>query len=141
MSSVLNILIMTTDVPRARPSRGFVLGMLGYVLYVIALAVLLSATAYHPAPVIGMLLALPGAAAAGYAVISQIRHVNRRDGIERHMQAEALGLAFLLTMLGALTYGLLETYARLPHLSMWFVWGFGMSAWGLASLLLRRRYL
>ncbi len=114
--------------------------MAGYVGYVVALSALFDRLRYHPTTVVGVLLTVPAAVTASYAVLSQFRQISSQEGVERQVQSEAVIVAFLATLLAALTYGLLEAYAHLPHLSMWFVWAFGMAAWGIASAVRRRNY-
>ncbi|MBV9847366.1 MAG: hypothetical protein JOZ47_20190 [Kutzneria sp.] len=126
---------------RWRPAnRGFVAGMAGYVLYVAVVSVALGSLNYQPPLLVGCLLALPAITLAGYALVSQYRFVASREGVERHVQVESAALAFLSTMLGVMTYALLESFAELPALSLWSVWAFGMVSWGAASVTLRRKY-
>lgn len=132
--------IVIADILSRRLDRGFTIGMTSYVLYVLGLSVLLETLHYRPSTPIGILLAVPPTVAAGYAMVSQFRRVDGKEGIERQIQTQAITAAFFTTMLGVLTYGLLEAYAGLPHLSMWFGWGFGMAARGVAVVLLRHRY-
>lgn len=128
----------TTDRHDRRIPSGFVGGMIAYAI-LIALAVSILQSYRHPPGWLGYVLALPAAGAAAYAIISQLRLIARRDGVERFAQTESAAYAFWVTVLAALAYGLLEAFSHAPHLSMWAVWSFGMITWGAALTLLNRR--
>lgn len=121
-------------------SIGFVLAMSGYVVYVLGVTSTFVALGYRPSGLVGALVALPAVLAVWVAVISKIRKVGAQEGIERHVQTEALGFAFLVTILGVVTYALLEAFAQFPPLSMWWVWAYGMGSWGVVSAVLARKY-
>ncbi|SDN67249.1 hypothetical protein SAMN04489726_7692 [Allokutzneria albata] len=114
--------------------------MLGYVVYVLAASLLVGVAGYRPSTLVSFLMALPAAGAVGYAVLWKFRSVNSREGLERHVQLEAMAAAFLITMLSSLTYALLEVFASVAPISMWFVWTVGMLAWCAASVVLNRKY-
>ena len=79
-------------------------------------------------------------AAAVGAMIVRIRSGRRSRELERLLFSESSSIAFFVTVLGAVSYALLETWIDAPRVSMWFVWSFGMVAWGIASAIFRRRY-
>ena len=59
--------------------------------------------------------------------------------LERVLFTEGTSLAFFVTMISALTYGLLESWVDAPRLSAWLMWSIGMGSWAVLSLVLRRR--
>ncbi|MBA8931205.1 hypothetical protein BC739_008452 [Kutzneria viridogrisea] len=123
-----------------RASTGFVWAMSGYVVYVLGIGLGLGLVGWRPSGLLGAAVALPAVVAVGYAVVSQIRWGGRREGLERHVQLESLGVAFVVTMLGVVTYALLESFAQFPPLSLWWVWGYGMASWLVITLLVSRKY-
>lgn len=88
----------------------------------------------------------PGAMAVASIVVVAailsltIRYGHRSRELERVLFADSTSIAFFATMIGAVTYALLETWLDAPRVSMWLVWVFGMGSWFLASVLLGRRY-
>jgi hypothetical protein len=78
-------------------------------------------------------------AAIGF-MITTIRGGRRNTELERMLFSESTSLAFFLTMIGAITYSLLEAWVDAPRLSMWVVWSVGMGSWAILSLVLKRRY-
>lgn len=63
----------------------------------------------------------------------------REKELERLLFTEGTSLAFFVTMLAILTYGLLESWVEAPRLSTWAWWSVGMGSWFVLSLVLRRR--
>ena len=90
----------------------------------------------------GALIAIAVATVASIvgAMIVAIRSGRRSRELERLLFSESTSIAFFVTMLGVVTYGLLEAWLDAPELSMWFVWSFGMIAWIIASAIFKRRY-
>lgn len=83
---------------------------------------------------------------AGAAVVVSLaaigvsfRSALRSREVDRVVVFEASTLAFFVTMLGALTYGLLEAFVDAPRLTAWTVWIYGMSAHAVSLIILRRR--
>ncbi|WP_459205474.1 hypothetical protein ACSMEV_12825 [Pseudomonas sp. MLB6B] len=109
------------------------------VLY--ALAVLVSSH-YLPllsTPLIKAAVALapvPALVAMAWVVIRQLRSL---DELHRRIQLEALGMAFVATVLITFSYGFLET-AGLPRLSMFMVWPLMGALWALGTVFGVRRY-
>ncbi len=64
----------------------------------------------------------------------------RSKEVDRLMFTESITIAFFVTMLFALSYGLLEAWFKAPKLSMWLVFTVGMVSWVVSSLVFRRRY-
>jgi hypothetical protein len=121
-----------------RSRSALVVTWIAYVLLIAAGAVVRGSG--HPAR--WTLWAIAGAtiAAALTGMALVIRELGREKELERAISLEATSLAFLATMIGAVTYALLEVWVKAPHVSMWWVWGFGMGAWVLFSIVLGRRY-
>ena len=70
-----------------------------------------------------------------------VRAVRSETELERLVSTDATSIAFFVTMIAALTYGLMETYLDLPTVSMWIVWSVGMFTWAVASIVIRRRFI
>ena len=121
--------------------RVIVATTVAYAVYVIGLSALLgSLHHHHPSAWLAGLLCLPAAVLGGYAVVHRFHEVRAGEGLESHVQTESAALAFLATVLAALTYALLEDFAHAPRLSMWAVWTFGLASWLAAKVILRYRY-
>ncbi|MDZ5602636.1 hypothetical protein SJI00_07615 [Pseudomonas sp. RP23018S] len=122
--------------PPKRFGLAFALAMSAY-----ALSVLISSY-YLPflqSPVSRALVALtpvPAMLAMAWAVIRQIRSL---DELHRRIQLEALGMAFVVTVLMTSSYGFLET-AGLPRLSMFMVWPLMGALWAAGTVFGARRY-
>lgn len=86
-----------------------------------------------------VVVAVASIVAALWAVAGMIYASRRARELERFLVAESTSIAFFVTMIGAVTYGLLESWLELPRLSAWATWGIGMTTWAVASLVLRRR--
>ena len=117
--------------------RRFAVGMVAYLVIVVAAGFLLRAT--DPPEWARLLLAVAPALAAVYALGSQVRGL-RAAGVERTHLVEATSYAFFLTALGSLTYGFFEAWAHAPKLSAFWVWGFAMGSWLAIALVLQRRF-
>lgn len=79
-------------------------------------------------------------AAAAAAMVLVVRAVGRARELDRLISVESISIAFFATMIGSLTYALLEVWVKAPRLSMWVPWSIGMFTWGLATALFQRRY-
>ncbi len=62
-----------------------------------------------------------------------VRQLWRREGVERQVFMEATAIAFFVTLVAGGVYALFEYLAGAPRLSMWWLWFFGMVAWGAIS--------
>jgi hypothetical protein len=113
-------------------------GMAAYVLLTVLGALLVDRL--DPPTWARGLLVLGPVLAAVYAVGSQVTGIRSREGMERTVLTDAAALAFFVTVLAALAYGFLQGWAHAPALSMFWVWGFGMGAWLVTSLVISRRY-
>ena len=79
---------------------------------------------------------VPAMLAMAWVVICQVRNL---DELHRRIQLEALGMAFVVTVLITFSYGFLET-AGLPRLSMFLVWPLMGALWAVGTVLGVRRY-
>lgn len=79
---------------------------------------------------------LPAAFMVGFI----IRYVRRMDELQRRIQTESLAIAAGVTALLGLTYGFLEGSAGFPHIEAWWAWASVGFTWGIAGIVLRRRY-
>jgi hypothetical protein len=118
--------------------RKFGLAMAVYLIFTVAAATVVASA--HPDPWVGALLAVPPIAAVVYALAVQASGIRSREGIERSAYLESTSIAFVATMLSALTYGFLESWAGAPKLSAFWVWFYGMGLWAVVSTLWKRGY-
>lgn len=72
-------------------------------------------------------------------IVDGARLQRRKDGVERQIFLQSTSLAFFITVLGAVVYALFEVFIDAPKLSMWLLWVWGMSAWGIASAVIAKR--
>jgi small basic protein len=86
-----------------------------------------------------ILLAIVPAFTLSAALVSRLRGVFTSEGVERTIWVEASASAFFATILAALTWASLESWAGAPKLSMWAVWLFGFGVWAVLAVILRRR--
>lgn len=78
-------------------------------------------------------------AAIGFMAFT-VRAGRQSRELERMLFSESTSIAFFVTMVGAITYALLEAWIDAPKVSMWLVWTLGMGTWAIGSLILGRRY-
>jgi hypothetical protein len=62
------------------------------------------------------------------------------DEFQRRLQGEALAVAAGVTMFGSFAYGFLEEWADFPHLPLIWVFPVFAFVFGIAHLVIRRRY-
>jgi hypothetical protein len=126
---------LTTSLGRGQPVVFFG----GVYVLLVAVGATLSAGSSRPGgPIIA--IAIGTLAAAVGVVVSLFAMGRRMKELERLLFSEATSMAFFITMLGAITYGLLEVWVDAPAISMWTVWMLGMGSWAVLSLVLRKRY-
>ena len=87
-----------------------------------------------------VVIAIGSIVSATVSLGSLIRRARKSRELDRVLFTEATSIAFAVTMLAVLTYGLLEAFVDAPRLSMWSVWTVGMSSWAIASLVFRKKY-
>jgi hypothetical protein len=115
--------------------RSFALAMGLYMVFTVTAAIVVAEQ--HPRPWVGAVLAIPSIVCAVAAITVQARGVRRREGVERVEYVETTSVAFIATMLSALAYGFLQSWAGAPHLSAFWVWFYGMGVWGVLTILRR----
>lgn len=93
-----------------------------------------------PSVVAGVVVALLATVPAGAVLLASPLAQARREGVERDLLRRSTSAAFLSTMAAALAYGLLEIVAGVPAPSAWWLYGVGMAAWAVISLVGARRY-
>lgn len=69
-----------------------------------------------------------------------VRSARRSTELERLLFAESAALALFIAVVGALTYGLLESWVDAPELSTLAIAAYGSIAWAAVALALGRRY-
>ena len=119
--------------------RPLVVGM-GLYAVLLAIAVVVLNVVKDPPMPVAITIALVPPLAAMAAILGQRKAIKASEGIERVVLTEATSMAFYLTTLTALAYGFLESWARAPHLSMLWVYFFGMAAWTVFSATMSRSY-
>jgi hypothetical protein len=62
------------------------------------------------------------------------------DEFQRRLQSEALLIASAVVVFGSFAYGFLEEWADFPHLPMIWVFPAFCGVWGIAHLIISRRY-
>lgn len=73
-------------------------------------------------------------------LVSVLTSARRVRELERLLFTEATSIAFFVTVIGATAYAGLQALLDVPRLSFAWVSLFGFAVWGIAALLLRRRY-
>ncbi|MEZ4517250.1 MAG: hypothetical protein R3C44_10555 [Chloroflexota bacterium] len=119
--------------------RQFALGMVGYVIVILAVAFLLN-RGFIQSPFLTVVVALTPIIPFFYAMVGMIGNARSKDELQRRIYMESALFAVLLT--GALTfsYGLLENFDLAPTISMIYVAPLMILLWGIANIVLGRRY-
>ena len=74
-----------------------------------------------------------------FVFIAVVRLLRRTDELYRQICVVSLAIAGGVTVLLAITYGLIQG-GRFPHLSAWWTYSTFMTAWLIASFFVQRRY-
>lgn len=74
-----------------------------------------------------------------FALAAFLRYLEQIDELQQRLQLQAISFAAGATGLITLTWGLLEN-TGLPHLSVIWVFPMMVALWGLAQIVLARRY-
>ncbi len=123
---------------KRRGWRQFTLGMTFYFVLIIGLNVL-SASLQLSTPLLIALTFVPVLAAL-WAMLGWIKVVRGQDELQQKITGEGAHWALGLTSMLTFSYGLLESYANLPRLSMmWVVLLIGVTD-VLGQAVARRRY-
>lgn len=119
--------------------RQFVLGMVGYVVALVASRILISSGVVENTAVVAVIALLPVLPFL-YSIGGVIAGVRAQDELARQINLEAVLITALLT--GALTfsYGLLESAELAPPLSMIWIAPFMVLLWGAVVFFVSRRY-
>ena len=75
------------------------------------------------------------------AVKILVNHIRTRDEVERAIISEAAVISLLMVGFAALTYGFLESFLNYPAISVSWVLPANAFAYGLATFVVRRKYL
>jgi hypothetical protein len=74
-----------------------------------------------------------------FVFIAVLRLLRRTDELYRQICVDSLAIAGGVTVLLAITYGLIEG-GRVPYLSAWWTYTTFMTAWLIATFFVQRRY-
>lgn len=76
----------------------------------------------------------------GFALRGALGFFRRGDEFVRRMQLEAISFAFVTGVMLTMSYGLIESYAKLPRISWTWVAPVFIALHGIGSFLASRRY-
>lgn len=109
-----------------------------YVVIVIAISYLFNnGWIARPLLVPAALLPMVPAVLAAFASMDRIRAL---DEMQRKIQTDGMLFSWLITAVATFSYGFLEVYAGVPHLSMFFVWPVMAVSWAVGAALAAWRY-
>ncbi len=116
----------------------FVLWALAAAVVVVVAAV--AGRAFDPATPARLALAAVQAATLGGLILAIVLRVRHLDELQRRIQFESLGIAFAVSCAAIQGWGFFEN-AGLPGVD-WgrWAWPFMVAIWGVALLVVRRRY-
>lgn len=87
-----------------------------------------------------VVLALAPTAPALLMLRAYLTYVAALDEFQRRMQVQAVIVATALVVFGSFAYGFLEEWADFPHLPLLWVFPIFSMTFGIAHLVIRRRY-
>jgi hypothetical protein len=87
-----------------------------------------------------IVLALLPVAPALMMLRAYLAFTRSMDEFQRRLQSEALLIASAVVVFGSFAYGFLEEWADFPHLPMIWVFPAFCGVWGIAHLIISRRY-
>ena len=87
-----------------------------------------------------VVLALLPTAPALLMLRAYLTYVSSLDEFQRRMQIQAVIVATALVLFGSFAYGFLEEWADFPHLPLLWVFPIFSMTFGIAHLVIRRRY-
>lgn len=119
--------------------RRFLLGMAGYVL-LLPLALLLVRGEWMQNTAVAILIMLLPALPLFYAIAASVANVRAQDELQQRIHLEAILITALLTGGFTFSYGLLESAGLVPDLPLVLVAPFMIAIWGIANVLVARRY-
>jgi hypothetical protein len=94
----------------------------------------------HPPQWALIVLALLPIAPALMMLRAYMVYVNALDEFQRRMQSEAMLIATAVVAFGTFAYGFLEDWAGFPHVSLLWVFPALSFVFGVARIVIRRRY-
>jgi len=115
-------------------------GMAGYVVAIIGVAFMLDIYGDGLAQWVKILLSLVPIPPVIWAARAIIVHVRAMDEMQRQMRFEAAIMSLMFVAFATLTYGLMQGFAGLPKISMVWVLPAVSASYGIAELIIRRRY-
>lgn len=71
--------------------------------------------------------------------IAVVRHLRRLDDYQQRLTLLSLGVGFAVAMVAAVTMGLLGAAGLQTPVTPWIIFGAGMFAWGVTSIVAGRR--
>lgn len=115
---------------------------LGFALliYIAAIALCVNLRGSFTGPAQYVLVLVPLAPVA-LMLRAFVRALIRMDELERRVQTISLAVAGGGTALFSVTYGLMEAFAGMPMLSMWWTWCVFNILWISASFIAKRRLM
>lgn len=93
-----------------------------------------------PVTALTYVLALVPAVCVWVFIWAQGRYVREIDEFQRKVQVEALMMALMLTMCGYTAWGLLEFYANVPKLPIFYAMPVFYGVFGICSSIINRRH-
>ncbi|MBK8903685.1 MAG: hypothetical protein IPM53_21055 [Anaerolineaceae bacterium] len=117
----------------------FILGMVGYSI-LLPLSLILVGDGRVTQPWLAILVALLPVAPFLNAMTAIIQNVRSQDELFRRIHLEAVLITALLTGAVTFSYGLLEATELVPPLPNVFIAPFMIFVWGVANVIISRRY-
>jgi hypothetical protein len=93
-----------------------------------------------PPPWAVIVLSLLPVAPALMMLRAYLAFTRSMDEFQRRLQSEALLIASAVVVFGSFAYGFLEEWADFPHIPLLWVFPVFCGAWGVAHLVISRRY-
>lgn len=117
----------------------FILGMVGYSI-LLPLSLILVGDGRVEQPWLAVLVTLLPIAPFLNAMTAVIHNVRSQDELYRQIHLEAVLVTTLLTGAVTFSYGLLEASELVPPLPTVFIAPFMIFVWGIANIIISRRY-
>jgi hypothetical protein len=119
--------------------RQFALGMAGYVVAILAAAYLLNQEVVQStflAVVVALLPVVPFL----YAMVGLVGNAREQDELQQRIYMESMLITASLIIALTFSYGLLELFELAPTISVFYVAPLMIFLWGIATIVLGRRY-
>ena len=94
----------------------------------------------HPPQWVLIVLALLSQAPVLLMLRAYTVYLNTMDEFQRRLQTDSVVIAAGVTVFGSFSYGFLEDFANLPHVSMFWVFPVFCMTFGVAHVVIRWRY-